>query len=109
MINYLKNLLGIGKNQELLINALGKKAYIIDVRSPQEYKNGHIQQAVNIPLELISKNAEKIKKIDKPIITCCQTGGRSRRARNILLKKGVPEVLNGKGWVQLKILIKDLK
>ena len=109
MLNYFKELFGFGKNRELLLEAIRNKAYIIDVRSPQEYKNGHIQQAVNIPLELISKNVEKIKKIDKPIITCCQTGGRSRRAKSILKRKGIVEVYNGKGWVYLKDLIREAK
>ena len=109
MLHYLKELFGFGKNRELLIEAIQKKAYIIDVRSPQEYRDGHIQQAVNIPLELIAKNIDKIKKMDKPIITCCQTGGRSRRAKNILKRNGLVDVYNGKGWVGLKDLIREVK
>ncbi len=108
MIEYLKNLFGIGKRKELLIDALKRKAYIIDVRTPQEYRMGHIQQAVNIPLDQIRNNAEKIKKMDKPVITCCQTGSRSGRAGRILRKRGVPEVINGRGWVSLKELIKEV-
>jgi rhodanese-related sulfurtransferase len=108
MLEYLKNLLGIGKRKELLLESIRKGSYIIDVRTPQEYRMGHIQQAVNIPLELISKNADKIRKIGKPVITCCQTGSRSGRAARRLRKKGIPEVLNGGGWVSLKDLIKEV-
>ncbi len=107
MLQYLKNLLGIGKRKAILLEAVRRGAYIIDVRTPQEYRMGHIQQAVNIPLELISKNADKIRKIGKPIITCCQTGPRSGRAARRLRRKGIPEVLNGRGWVALKDLIKE--
>ena len=107
MLEYVKNLLGIGKRKELVREALRKGAYIIDVRTPQEYKMGHIQQAVNIPLDQIRKTADKIKKMDKPVITCCQTGSRSGRAKSILKRKGVPEVYNGRGWVALKKLIKE--
>ena len=107
MLQYLKNLLGIGKRKELLLESLRRGSYIIDVRSPQEYRMGHIQQAVNIPLELITKNADKIRKIDKPVITCCQTGSRSGRAARRLRRKGIPEVLNGGGWVSLKDLVKQ--
>lgn len=107
MLQYVKNLLGIGKRKALLMDAIRRGPYIIDVRTPQEYRMGHIQQAVNIPLELISKNAEKIVKIGKPVITCCQTGTRSGRAARRLRRKGIPEVINGGGWVSLKDLIKE--
>lgn len=107
MLEFIRNLFGLGKRKELLKEAIRQGAYIIDVRTPQEYKMGHIQQAVNIPLDQIRKNAEKIKKIDKPIITCCQTGSRSGRARSILRRRGIPEVLNGRGWISLRDLIKE--
>lgn len=107
MLEYIRNLLGLGKRKELIKEAIRRGAYIIDVRTPQEYKMGHIQQAVNIPLDQIRKNAEKIKKIDKPIITCCQTGSRSGRAKSILRRRGIPEVLNGRGWISLRDLIKE--
>jgi len=108
MLEYLRNLLGLGKNKELLREALRRGAYIIDVRTPQEYKMGHIQQAVNIPLDQIRKNSEKIRKMDKPIITCCQTGSRSGRAKSILKRKGIPEVFNGRGWISLRDMIKEV-
>jgi rhodanese-related sulfurtransferase len=107
MLEYIRNLLGLGKKKELIREAIRRGAYIIDVRTPQEYKMGHIQQAVNIPLDQIRKNSDKIRKIDKPIITCCQTGSRSGRARSILKRQGIPEVLNGKGWISLRDLIKE--
>ena len=107
MLVYIRNLLGLGKRKELLLETIRRGAYIIDVRTPQEYKMGHIQQAVNIPLDQIKKSAEKIKKMDKPIITCCQTGSRSGRAKSILRKKGIPEVINGRGWISLRDLIKE--
>lgn len=106
MWEFIKNLLGLGKRKERIFDAVRRGVYIIDVRTPQEYKSGHIQQAVNIPLEQIRSNAEKIKKMGKPVITCCQTGSRSRRAKNILKRKGIPEVYNGKGWISLRELIK---
>ncbi len=107
MLEYIRNLLGLGKKKELIREAIRRGAYIIDVRTPQEYKMGHIQQAVNIPLDQIRKNSDKIRKIDKPIITCCQTGSRSGRARSILKRQGIPEVLNGRGWISLRDLIKE--
>jgi rhodanese-related sulfurtransferase len=105
MLEYLKNLLGIGKRKELLLEAIRKGSYIIDVRTPQEYRIGHIQQAVNIPLELISKNADKIAKIGKPVITCCQSGGRSGRAASRLHTTAAKTVIrNLKSFVYIQIL-----
>jgi phage shock protein E len=107
MFEYLKNLFGAGKRKELLKDAIRRGAYIIDVRTPQEYKMGHVQQAVNIPLDQIKKSAEKIRKMDKPVITCCQTGSRSGRAKSILKRQGIPEVYNGRGWISLRDLIRQ--
>jgi len=108
MLEYIRNLLGLGKRKKLLLEAIRRGPYIIDVRTPQEYKMGHIQQAVNIPLDQIRKNSDKIRKIDKPIITCCQTGSRSGRARSILKRQGISEVINGRGWITLRDLIKEV-
>ena len=88
-----------------MIEVIRRGPYIIDVRTPAEYKMGHIQQAVNISLDQIKKNAEKIGKMGKPIIVCCQTGSRSGRARRILSRRGI-EVYNGGGWVNLKDIIR---
>ena len=105
-MGFFRKLFGLDKKEAELINAIQRGSYIIDVRTPVEYKEGHIQQAVNIPLEQISSSAEKIKKIGKPVITTCQTGGRSRRAKNKLLRKGVEDVYNGGGWIHLREMIK---
>jgi len=105
-MGFFRKLFGLDKREAELIDAVQRGPYIIDVRSPMEYKEGHIQQAVNIPLEQIRDHAEKIKKMGKPVITTCQNGGRSRRARNILRRKGIEDIYNGKGWIHLREMIK---
>jgi rhodanese-related sulfurtransferase len=105
MFRHIRKLFGLRSREEILIEVVRKGAHIIDVRTPAEYKMGHIQQAVNISLDQIKANAEKIGKIGKPVITCCQTGSRSGRASNILRRKGI-EAYNGGGWVNLKDLIR---
>jgi rhodanese-related sulfurtransferase len=105
MFRFIRKLLGRKSKEEILIEVVRRGAYVIDVRTPAEYKMGHIQQAVNISLDQIAKNADKIRKINKPVITCCMNGGRSSRARRILNRKGI-EVYNGGGWVNLKDLIR---
>ena len=96
----IKKILGVGPKADLkeLIN---KGAQIIDVRTNEEYRNGHINGSVNIPLQGLSNNMSKIKK-NKPIITCCASGMRSASAKNILKLHGFSEVYNGGGWMSLK-------
>jgi rhodanese-related sulfurtransferase len=99
MIAMLKKLLGLGKSVDF--KALMKNgAQIIDVRTPGEFKTGHIKGAVNIPLQQFQIGMSKIKK-DKPVITCCASGMRSASAKNMLQSAGFKDVHNGGGWAGL--------
>ena len=100
MIQFLKSLFGFGPKinfQEVIING----GQIIDVRSKSEYQSGHIENAINIPLDNINNNIEKLNK-NIPIITCCASGMRSESAKQISLSKGFKEVYNGGGWISLR-------
>jgi rhodanese-related sulfurtransferase len=100
MIKMIKKIWGINSNPDLkeLIN---KGAQIIDVRTKEEYQDGHINGSVNIPLQSLSNNISKIKKT-RPIITCCASGIRSASAKSLLKSHGFSEVYNGGGWMSLK-------
>ena len=74
-------------------------AMIIDVRTPAEFKGGHVKGAVNIPLQSLQANFSKITK-NKTIITCCASGMRSGSAKNLLKAAGYT-VHNGGGWTSL--------
>lgn len=100
MIQSIKNMLGIGPQTDLKTLAQ-KGAQIIDVRTPGEFKSGHIKGAVNIPLQTLSDQLSKIRK-DKPVITCCASGMRSASAKAILKSNGYTEVHNGGGWISLQ-------
>jgi rhodanese-related sulfurtransferase len=78
-----------------------KGAVIIDVRTPSEYKAGHIQGSKNYPLDSIRTKVADLKKINKPVITVCRSGARSGMAKNILKSAGI-EVYNGGPWTSLK-------
>ena len=100
MFDSIKQLLGLAPKvnySELVKNG----AQIIDVRTPGEFKAGHISGAVNIPLQTISSQLGRIKK-DKPVITCCASGMRSASAKSILKSNGFVEVYNGGGWMSLQ-------
>jgi rhodanese-related sulfurtransferase len=73
----------------------------VDVRSPGEYKSGHVQGSVNIPLDALPNNLSRISK-SKPVITCCASGMRSGSARSLLLSAGYTEVYNGGSWTRLQ-------
>jgi phage shock protein E len=100
MINTLKKLFGIGPKVDYA--ALVKQgAVILDVRSPAEYKQGHIKGSVNTPLNDLSRHIMKLKK-EATIITCCASGMRSASAKSILKSNGFTQVHNGGGWSSLQ-------
>lgn len=63
---------------------------IVDVRTPQEYGEGHISGAVNIDVMNSSFEQNVDKSLDKniPVAVYCRSGNRSKTAMKILLKKG---------------------
>jgi len=99
MIEIIKKIFGAGSKTDLkeLIN---RGAQIIDVRTKEEYRHGHISGSINIPLQDLPDNISKIKK-NKPVITCCASGVRSASAKSILSSHGFVEVYNGGGWRSL--------
>lgn len=76
-------------------------AVIIDVRSPNEYKTGHIQGSKNYPLDSLRSKLNEVKKTGKPVITVCRSGTRSGIAKGILKSAGI-EAYNGGAWTSLK-------
>jgi rhodanese-related sulfurtransferase len=98
-MGFLKNLFGFGPSADFK-TLVANGAQIIDVRTPQEFKGGHIKGSVNIPLQNLNSQLSKIKK-DKPVITCCASGMRSASAKSILKSNGFQEVHNGGGWMSL--------
>lgn len=80
------------KMNEILKN---RNAYLIDVRSIQEYKEGHLNGAINIPVfEIERKIEEVVKNKETDIIVYCSSGGRSRQAKEILDRLGFKNVYN---------------
>lgn len=79
-------------------------ATILDVRTTDEFKGGHLKGALNIPLQQLKSNLSKLKK-DKPVITCCASGMRSAAAKNTLLANGFTQVYNAGGWMSLNRFI----
>lgn len=86
-------------NQEIIeFNASGN-AILLDVRTPEEYKQGHIPNSKNVPLQSIS-DIEKLttNKSDK-ILVYCHSGARSRQAVKTLNSMGYSNAKNIGGIV----------
>ncbi|SEQ19853.1 Rhodanese-related sulfurtransferase [Virgibacillus subterraneus] len=73
-----------------------RKAQLIDVREPQEFKKGHILGARNIPVTQMKQRLVEMRK-DKPLYLYCQSGSRSARAAQLLHKKGYTDINQLKG------------
>jgi rhodanese-related sulfurtransferase len=72
---------------------------LLDVRTIQEYKAGHLPDATLIPVEVLSENLGMLQQDkDKKIIVYCRTGSRSVSASRILEENGFTP-LNVKGGV----------
>lgn len=101
MIDLLKKTFGIGTAPDFK-NLLKEGAVILDVRSRGEYKGGHIKGSLNIPVDELTSNLNRIPDKNKPIIACCASGGRSGSACGILKSHGYTNVINGGGWSSLQ-------
>lgn len=74
------------------------KAYsqFVDVRTPEEYSNGHAARAINIPLDTLTAKLDTLEK-NEPVYLICQTGNRSKKAAVMLKDAGFNNVLNVTG------------
>jgi len=75
-------------------------AVILDVRSIAEFKDGHIVNSINIPLNSLGSNIKQLEKHrDKPIVAVCRSGSRSGSACSMLRKQGFENVKNLRGGI----------
>lgn len=78
---------------ERMINT-DEKAILLDVRSPQEYREAHLEKAVNVPLYDLEKKLNYLPDKECTIITYCAGGNRSRKAKDELEILGYKNVYN---------------
>ena len=74
------------------------KAYsqFVDVRTPEEYAAGHAARAVNMPLDTLDANIDRLEH-NEPIYLICETGNRSKTAAQTLKDAGFNNVLSVTG------------
>lgn len=78
---------------------------LVDVRSAWEFESGHLNGAVNIPLEQIGSRATELRNLKAPLVLYCRSGARSGMATALLTQLGLSAVYNGGGIDQLKYLL----
>nr|XP_018685757.1 PREDICTED: thiosulfate sulfurtransferase 18-like [Musa acuminata subsp. malaccensis] len=96
----------------------------LDVRTPEEFKRGHLQNAINVPYVFFTpqgkkKNPDFLEQVsltcnkDDHILVGCQSGARSITATEELLKSGFKNVKNMGGgfaaWVENGLPVKSLQ
>ena len=71
-----------------------KDYIIVDVRTPEEFADGHIDGAINIPLDTISTSIPELPNKNQLIMIYCRSGNRSNQAANKLDDLGYTNVID---------------
>ena len=69
-------------------------AMLLDVRTPEEYRSGHIPGSRNISLQTIDRIGAVVENKDTALYVYCQSGARSRQAVGMLKQMGYTNVNN---------------
>jgi phage shock protein E len=72
---------------------------LVDVRTAEEFRSGHIPKAVNIALQNLPQQMATLPK-DQPIVVYCRSGARSNSAAQMLAKAGFENVQDLGGIMQ---------
>ena len=92
-MSFFKQLFGGGAATSDLKDII-KGAFLVDVRTAAEFKEGSVTGAVNIPLDTVTSHFSTFKGKEN-IIVFCRSGNRSGQAKAILEQNGFSNVVNG--------------
>ncbi|MGB5943397.1 MAG: rhodanese-like domain-containing protein [Leeuwenhoekiella sp.] len=76
-----------------------KKVLLLDVRTPEEFKAGHIDRAINynyLDTENFKKQVDSLSK-NRPVYIYCRSGNRSGRAADLMKEMGFTKIFDLKG------------
>ena len=93
---------GPGINQGVMEYHATPGAVLLDVRTPQEYREGHIPNSVNLPLQDLGGGKPVPAGKDAPLFVYCHSGARSRQAVSLLERMGYAHVKNIGGMAAYK-------
>jgi rhodanese-related sulfurtransferase len=81
-----------------VVRLMNGGAVLVDVRSANQFKDGHINGARNVPGDQIAAGAAALEKLkDKTLIMCCDSGTTSGAAARKLMQQGFNQVFNLRG------------
>lgn len=66
-----------------LMDRLGDRLTVLDVRTPAEFQEGHIPGALHLPLQDLGQRMDAVPK-DRPVLIVCRTGRRAAAAYDML-------------------------
>ncbi|MGY5352673.1 rhodanese-like domain-containing protein [Wenyingzhuangia sp. IMCC45533] len=72
-------------------------AVVLDVRTNEEYAEGHVAGSKHIVLQTLPGKVNEVKDYGKPVIAVCRSGARSQQATDFLKQQGL-DVINGGPW-----------
>lgn len=86
---------------------ISEGAAVVDVRTAEEYGEGHVASAQNIPIDDFSARLAEVDKLvggdkSKPVVLYCAGGRRAAKAKQQLEAAGYTHVVNGGGFDDLQ-------
>jgi rhodanese-related sulfurtransferase len=91
-----------------LKSIISNGGFLVDLRTKDEFGQGHIEGSINIPLAELGKSLEKFKD-HTHIVLVCFSGNRSGFAKDILEKKGFKNTINAGAWEEVNHLLTEQK
>ena len=88
-------------SQQKLFEANSNNVVIVDVRTTEEFQQGHVPNAINVPLSNIIDNPDILTfSKEKPIVLYCRSGYRAGKAAEALQKYGYTNLRHLEGDMQ---------
>ncbi len=96
-------LANVTSRQAQAVMSKNKRVFVLDVRTPDEFRQAHLKGSVLIPLGELNRRVQEIPR-DRPVMVYCAVGARSATAASFLASKGYRDVYNMTdgivGWYQ---------
>lgn len=93
---------GRSVSAQIVTNLINRhNGIIVDIRSNEDFREGHIPGSVNLPADKLADHIEKIKTHqDKPVIVVCKLGNTAAAAGRQLREQGFTDVYRLSGGIQ---------
>lgn len=92
--------------ESALAVASGERPYLLDVRTSEEFVEGHLPEAINIPVDELRQRSNELPK-DRPIVAYCQVGQRGYLATRLLRQRGFDVVNLSGGYKTYRLFEPD--